>query len=277
MAEMVLNADKFQRSIHACLAHGKRLLENAEWSTNQPSTGLALALLAQEECAKAFVLALVRDEILPWTEEVRHSLSVHECKNLIAIIMEWLSTVNELHELRLTEAAASGARSEGSQHLPPDVATAMNIYRHEMIERIGRRHPERYSDWRGRARKVAKGWRDHKKQAALYVGIRQDGDVESLPPMSQEAFDEEFTRGKTLLEFAGDVDRKRIFAYREYELFAAIFKAMFTDLASESEDAAAPLETIPSGIPGVVFVKRTITVANVVPPDLGEQGEVGGA
>lgn len=267
---MISNADKFQRSICACLAHGKRLLEDAEWSTNQPSTGLVLSLLAQEECAKAFVLTLVRDRILPWTEEVRRSLSVHKCKNLMTIIMEWLSAMNEL---RLTEEDASATRSEDAEHLPSDVATAMNIYRHEIIESIGRRHPKRYSDWRGRARKVADGQHDRKKQAALYVGIREDGDVESLPPTSQETFDEEFARGKTLLEFASDVDRKCIFAYREYELFADIFKAMFKDLVSEPEDVAAPLETIPSGIPGVVFVKRTITVANVVLPDRGEQGE----
>jgi len=80
---MVSDADKFQRSIHACIENSKKLLEDAEWAINQPSTGLALAMLAQEECAKAFVLALVRDEILPWTEEVRRSLSVHECKNLV--------------------------------------------------------------------------------------------------------------------------------------------------------------------------------------------------
>jgi len=157
---MVPNIDKFQRSILACLKNGKRILEDAEWSTNQASTGLALALLAQEECAKAFVLALVRDEILPWTEDVRHSLSNHECKNLVTMIMEWLSRVNEF---RLGETLAQATRAEDAQHLPAEVATAMNIYRHEMIERIGRRSPERYSDWRGAARKVAEGKRDRKK------------------------------------------------------------------------------------------------------------------
>jgi hypothetical protein len=41
---------------------------------NQSSTGLALAMVAQEKAAKAFVLALVRDEVIPWTDEVRRSL-----------------------------------------------------------------------------------------------------------------------------------------------------------------------------------------------------------
>jgi hypothetical protein len=177
------------------------------------------------------------------------------------MIMEWLSTVNEL---RLSETPGA-ERSENAQHLPPDVATAMNIYRHEMIERIGGRSPERYSDWRGRARKVAQGHRDRKKQMALYVCVRRDGDVESHPSTSVEAFDVELMRAKTLIEFAEDVDRKCLFAYREYELFAEIFRTIFEDLASEPEDGASRDEVFPSGISGVEFVRRTIKVADVVP------------
>ncbi len=258
---MVSNTETLQRSIQACLRNGERLLQDAEWSMSQASTGLALAMLSQEECAKAFVLALVRDGILPWTDEVRRSLSVHECKNLVTMVMEWLSAVNEL---RLNESLDRGLRKEDSQHLPPDVAIAMNIYRHEMIERIGRRYAEPYPEWGGRARRVAKGNRDRKKQSALYVDLHEDGGVASEPPVSSEAFEEEFERARKLMEFAGDVDRKCIFAYREYELFADIFRMMFADLVLNAEDIASLEEEVPSGIPGVRLVKRTITVADIV-------------
>jgi AbiV family abortive infection protein len=266
---MVSHIDKFQRSILACLKNGKELLEDAEWTTHQASAGLALALLAQEESAKAFVLALVRDEVMPWTKEVHRSLSVHECKNLVMMVMEWLSTVNEL---RLGETLARSTRSEDPQHLPADVATAMNIYRHEMIERIGRRGHERCSDWRGAARKVAEGHRDRKKQTALYVGIHKDGDVASQPPTSLEAFEEELARARKLIEFAQDVDRNCLFARHEYRLFAEIFKTMFEDLGSGPGEGASEEEVFSSGIPGVVLVKRTIRVANVA-PELGEQAD----
>jgi hypothetical protein len=33
----------------------------------------------------------------------------------------------------------------------------MNIYRHEMIERLGKQSPDRYAEWRGSARKLAEG------------------------------------------------------------------------------------------------------------------------
>ncbi len=257
---------KLQRSVDACIANGRKLLEDAEWSTHQASTGLALAMLAQEECAKAFVLALVRDEILPWTEDLRHSLSVHECKHLVMICMEWLSAINELRENEIfSQSAINETSSSQVRNLPPDVAKAMNIYRHENIERIGKRRPDRYSEWNGAARKAADGKRDRKKQLALYVGIGPDGDVASLPPTSTVEFDQEFTRAKALCEFADDVGRKCIFAYREYELFADVFGSMFKDLAPGFDGGDE--EIFPSGIPGIVMVRRTITVAEVVPAE----------
>jgi hypothetical protein len=42
-----VDAGKFDRSIRACINSAGRLLEDAEWSMNRPSTGLTLALLAQ--------------------------------------------------------------------------------------------------------------------------------------------------------------------------------------------------------------------------------------
>lgn len=255
------NMDGIQRSITACIENAKRLLEDAEWSYHQASTGLALALLAQEEAAKAFVLTLVRDRTLPWTADVHRSLSVHEGKHLVAVIMEWLFAVNEQ---RFGEGLKVPDIADSASYLPRDVATAMNIYRHEMIERIGRRYPERRDEWRGLARKLADGRLDRKKQLALYVHIGKDGSLASEPPTSLEDFREEMARATSLVEFAGNADRMCIFAFREYELFTEIFNKMFADLAP---GAVIEEERFESNIPGVEFVKRTITVANVVDSD----------
>jgi len=102
---MTVDTAKLQKSIADCIANGERLLDEADWAMHRASTGVALAMLAQEECAKAFVLALARDGILPWTDDVRRSLSVHECKHLVTVIMEWKLEVNERQEIlgRATE------------------------------------------------------------------------------------------------------------------------------------------------------------------------------
>jgi AbiV family abortive infection protein len=171
---MAIDTARFQRSITACIRNAERLLEEAEWAMHRTSTGVALAMLAQEESAKAFVLALVRDGILPWTDDVRRSLSVHEGKHLVTVIMEWLTAVDEASFNEIGNATPATAPSG---MLPRDVATAMNIYRHELIERIGRRYPDRRAEWSGIARKLAEGQRDRRKQVALYVRIGDDGSL----------------------------------------------------------------------------------------------------
>lgn len=258
---MVANSGNLQLSIEACIKSGKRLLEDAEWLTHRESTGIALAMLAQEEFAKAFVLALVRDGIVPWSEDVQRSLRVHECKHLATIIMEWLSVVNEI---RSNQSLDDLLRRDDSLHLPANVAIAMNIFRHEMIERIGGRSPDHYPEWGGTARRIAKGKRDRKKQTALYVDIRDDGGVASEPTMSVQEFEAGFEYAEKLMEFADDVDRNCIFASREYELFGNIFREMFAESSETPEQMPFVTEDYPEGIPGVVLVKRTITVADVI-------------
>lgn len=258
---MLDNSANLQQSINACIKSGKRLLDDAEWMTHQESTGIALAMLAQEEFAKAFVLALVRDGIVPWTAEVQQSLRVHECKHLVTIVMEWLSIVNEL---RANQSLEELLRRDDSLHLPANVAIAMNIYRHEMIERIGGRSPNHFAEWDGLARRVAKGKRDRKKQAALYVDIRDDGGVASEPTVSKEEFKTEYEYAEKLMEFAGDVNRNCIFASREYELFGNIFREMFAESPEPAEQMPFVTEDYPDGIPGIVLVKSTITVADVI-------------
>src|SRR3954453_20364687 len=81
-----------ERSIDLTTTNGKRLLEDASFlfDWDRFGTALALAVLAQEEFAKAFLLQLVADGALPWIPEVQRSTARHQCKHLLAIMMEWL-------------------------------------------------------------------------------------------------------------------------------------------------------------------------------------------
>jgi AbiV family abortive infection protein len=89
-------ADTLSASISAVTDNGKRLLEDAKllFDWDRYSTALALAVLAQEEFAKGFLLQLVRDDILPWIPEVQRSIARHHCKHLLGIVMEWLPPVD---------------------------------------------------------------------------------------------------------------------------------------------------------------------------------------
>src|SRR5580700_8210415 len=89
---MASKAEAFSRTSSGCFENGKKLLEDAkllfEW--DRFSTALALSILAQEEFAKAFLLTLVEDDALPWLPEIHQSMAKHQCKHLLAIVMEWL-------------------------------------------------------------------------------------------------------------------------------------------------------------------------------------------
>lgn len=214
-----MNQETAPRSISACLENGKRLLEDAKclYDWDRYSTALALAVLAQEEFAKAFLLQLVADGALPWSSEVHRSISRHESKHLLAIVLEWLppfdfTLLKELedkstkrHEERMAwharnlERIKAGHRDpdpddpepmEEEFTFPDDVASALNIYRFEVIERFRSGFPQREPDWStGNARRIADGLLDRKKQSALYVNIGKTGEVGLHPGLitSQEA------------------------------------------------------------------------------------------
>ena len=187
------------------MGNGKKLLEDAKYlfDWDRFSTALALAVLAQEEFAKAFLLQLVADDAMPWLPEVQRSMARHQCKHLLAIVMEWLppfdfedsleqhkrNTVR--HEEKMAWLQRRVARYKQGNILPDpddpepiepdisfplDVATALNIYRHEEIE---------IKVWEcmegcgvgNRARKIADGSLDRKKQSALYVDITKTGEI----------------------------------------------------------------------------------------------------
>ena len=201
-----------QASILATTENGGKLLEDAKllFDLDRFSTALALAVLAQEELAKAFLLQLVADGALPWVRAVQRSMEQHDCKHLLGVVMVWLPPwdspdLAELakrrrvrHEQKMAWVQRRIARcrqgdfapdrndpepSEPDVPFPADVAKALNIYRHEKIERLMQHDvPRKGADWStGQARELANGSLDHQKQSALYVAITKTGGVGSHP------------------------------------------------------------------------------------------------
>jgi AbiV family abortive infection protein len=214
---MSSKAETFSRSIAACVANGRKLLEDAKYlfDWDRFSTALALAVLAQEEFAKAFLLQLVLDDALPWIPVVRRSIARHQCKHLLAIVMEWLPDFDRANEQfkqnmakhqekleRFRQGKGWPDEAEPVFQFPSEVATALNIYRYEEIERLSRRDPWKDADWAtGKARKIADGSLDQKKQSAFYVDITRTGEVGLHPGLiTREEASKEIERAERLSE-----------------------------------------------------------------------------
>lgn len=192
------------------------------------STALALAVLAQEEFAKAFILHLVMEGALPWTKEVRQSISKHQCKHLLAIVMEWLPSFDDWVQTSLEELSVSPTEEEAEFYLPDDVSDALNIYRHEEIERIRSGFSWKEEEWAtGNARKIADGKLDRKKQSALYVDITKTGEVGLNPDLITSE------RAAEAIQRAERLSDSPLAPSAEYRQLKAIMTAIFENLRRE--------------------------------------------
>jgi hypothetical protein len=153
----------------------------------------------------------------------------HQCKHLLAIVMEWLPPFDGAeimeqyrrqsarHEQKMAWYQRSLERYKQGNLLPdpddpepiepdfvfpPDVATALNIYRHEEIERLRSGNPWKDADWAtGKARKIADGSLDRKKQSAFYVDITKTGEIGLHPGLiTREEASEAIERAERLSE-----------------------------------------------------------------------------
>lgn len=223
-------------AIQTCIKNGHRLVEDAELLRDfeRYPTALAVAVLAEEEFAKAFLLVLVNESVIPWTPEVRRSLYSHECKHLVGVLVEWLGPPWEEQHRRL-QASIAG---EEAASIPHDVAVAINILRYEKIERMRTGYAWPEPEDNGLSRKIAEGLRDRAKQQALYVGVTQTGSVESLPSkVIQEEASAELDRAKQYGEFAEDAFGGRVLSFGEYRLFKEVVRAVFADLGPGASKA----------------------------------------
>ena len=258
----------FIESAISCVANGRRLIDDAVMLELQepPSSAFALAIIAQEELAKGFLLFLVSRQVIPWNPFVHRATRDHVCKQLLAAVMdhlapdldeflkrseEWLAKHKEHTRLldAYRESADPKEREEiwdritelniASDLLERKVADSINIFRHEKIGR-----------WRSRdwcwaekphydetAKGLYDGKRDTEKQHALYVQIGKDGSrTEPYQNVSREQVKFEIdtsNRFVRLLESLLSGDAK---AFPDYQKIESAFRVVFANMLGIEAD-----------------------------------------
>jgi AbiV len=176
------NAVTLIKSATACIENGNRLLDEMYDLEFRPivATRYYLAMIAQEEFAKAFMLFLVRDNVIPFTPEILRAMKDHVCKQLLGIIMDYIimywEEIEELEAMVVSDGGSNGP-------FPPSVASALNLLRHEKIGRWENKNWCWAEDpaYDPQAVAVAEGKKDQRKQDALYIRIGRDGRSLSNP------------------------------------------------------------------------------------------------
>ncbi|MGA7562753.1 MAG: AbiV family abortive infection protein [Desulfobaccales bacterium] len=222
---MKANGDRFEKAIDACIKNGRRLLEDSEYMKDYDRlpTAKALAILAQEEFAKAYILRLVQEEAIPWCDEILRATKDHNCKHLMAMIMEYLFTPLDVSSLERDQKIKDNFPDF---KLPRKVADALNIFCHEKVSRW-KSSPWCWDEdpqYDSEARKVWKGQIDKTKQNAFYVSIGKNGSVTNDPMLDNEDVSKYIAYAKILEEVANFGDW---LAFTEKEYIKSVLKLIF--------------------------------------------------
>lgn len=220
----------FINSAKCCCENSRRLLDEAElleyWEP--PATRHYLSMIAQEETAKAFLLYLVSVEALVWTPFLLRATRDHQCKQLVGIILDYMSPDTD-EFLRRTDASVLDGQRLG---LPPAVADAMNILRHEKI----RRWESKMWGWAEdpeydrTALHVADGKRDKEKQRVLYVELGRTGQVSATPDdVTKAQAEQEYERARRVESCVCDLLEGCTNLAWGYERVEGCFRALFDE------------------------------------------------
>lgn len=227
----------FRRAIVASAENAEQLLSDVQIlrEGDRHSSAYVLAIAAQEECAKAFLLHLVDKKAIPWHLLIRRAMKDHACKQLLGLVMghispEWDEWSRRMDELLRSDPATRGTRGDT---FPPTVADAINILRHE---KIGRWESSSWfwdeePDYDPTAERVSAGSRDHRKQDALYVRLTKDGSVASTPVcISEEEAATAAERATRFVELARELARGNTSGLFDYDQIIESFRLMFDGL-----------------------------------------------
>jgi len=173
---------RLKRSILTIIENARRLLSDAESLDfrEPPYTAYFLAIIAQEELAKAFLLGFVYRNIIPWDQRILRATRDHTSKQLLCIVMEYLNPEIDEYFNRLDAIVLRHERTQ----FPSKVADALNILRYE---KIGRWESKKNWVWAEDpaydrdALAVSEGKLDRMKQDALYVRLSANGGIIPSP------------------------------------------------------------------------------------------------
>lgn len=257
LSPLPVSADGLIQTTRACLANARRLIQQASLlndESDSASTSYALAILAQEETAKAFMLFLASSSALPWNRLVHRSLRDHTCKQLWFVVTEALAS--DMDEYSHKPTGSGRGEFDADRRLLDKVADVLNWYRYAMIETWS----QGYCDWdeqptEDRTKEITRGKLDRKKQNALYVGIGNSGEVTSTPDSINESDAEHMIKTAELYHsyVSGLLDYPGIRGRDQIRWLSELLKCIFTPPTRTGKE-------IRDAIPGVVFYEESRTI-----------------
>ena len=221
---------KYTDAMKACVKNGTRLLDEAELLEFEIplATKFFLSIIAQEEFAKAFLLYLVRIDVILWNRFILRATMNHRCKQLVGIILDFLTPDTDFFLKRMNDAILNKIPLD----FPKKVVDAINILRYE---KIGRWESNTWvwaedPDYDKVTESIAEGQLDKMKQDALYVTLGKDGSVGRTPENTNKKIaEEEYERARRFERLLKDLCVNERHIGSDYERVEDAFKMLFLE------------------------------------------------
>ena len=179
-----------EQAIAASYRNVERLVDDARelFEGGRFPSAYALAVLAQEEAAKVYLLDLVRLGDVPWNDGVKRAVRDHTCKHLLAEVLDYMDS--ELEAI-LERARQRLPDPPDLLRVPDRILSVLEIFRYEKVSAFIDGHPPFWIEdpkYDPGAVRIAEGRADGLKQDAIYVRLGKNGQLSSEP---QHAISEE--------------------------------------------------------------------------------------
>lgn len=207
------------KAIEVCKKNANKIIDTIDWFPDDDFMSMRyfLSIIAQEEFAKAFLLKLVKDEAIPWNNEIIRVLNDHRCKQLISQILDYLV----LSEEEFME------RFKNRKDTPKRIIDVINILRFEKMGEFNR------NEWldddeniHRTIRKIADGDFEKIKQDAIYIRISKNGEIMSTPEkITTKMAEDEFEKAKQYSSLH--------IGFNEYERIKYMLKFLFGFITTE--------------------------------------------
>jgi hypothetical protein len=198
-----------------------------------PTTSHFLAQIALEEFAKAFLLALVVRGVIPWDRRLLRAARDHSCKQLLCVVMDYLSPDTE----EFLERCNALVLHHELREVPAKIIDAITILRHEMIGRwvnstwVWAEDPNFDKEMLA----IAKGKQDRAKQDTLYVRLARDGGIASVPDrITFKGVRLERARASRVASLAEAVLAGQLYPALDYGKVEETFRALFESVPHDA-------------------------------------------
>lgn len=164
-------------SIKACYKNAQRILCDVKKleETGTAPTRYYLSIIAQEECAKAFLLHLVDRNIISWNPEVHAASRDHIWKQLLCEIIRYINPNDSdlLERLKIKMCGENGFET------PDKILDVVRLFKNGRFK--DRRKTLKDIVLEESVDSIARGARDGEKQSGLYVNLTDRGLIATIP------------------------------------------------------------------------------------------------